>query len=84
MICNYSDLSQEQLDSLKSLHQSEYFPGLSIPLPEVVSMMAATDPASAIMAQAINDEGVDDSLITASMAQSHRLLFFRPDRRRQE
>ena len=70
MICNYSDLSQEQLDSLKSLHQSEYFPGLSIPLPEVVSMMAATDPASAIMAQAINDEGVDDS-----MAQSHRLLF---------
>ena len=79
MICNYLDLSQEQLDSLESLHQSEYFPGLSIPLPEVVSMMAATDPASAIMAQAINDEGVDDS-----MAQSHRLLFFRPDRRRQE
>ena len=54
---NLSDLSQEQSESLRSVFLAECFPGLSVSLSEVVFMMAASDPASAIMSQVINTEG---------------------------
>ena len=57
IVCNSLDLSWEQLTSLRSVHKAESFPGLEIPLPEVISMMTAMDPSSAIMAKAINKQG---------------------------